>query len=436
MEKFNKFKLFSCLLIFCSLNIFLYRHFSQPGPQFMAGSRVTGSKRTGFESHSTAEKETPVQQHIHSISPEQVNIDSSTKWHITNNQSAKSLLKFDYTTPEKYHNSSPDTENRSLPHTVSSEHNLVKENMFAWTSSNNNLKSTTADGDPVMVANDDKQTLCPVVPPRLNGGLATYMEPRSWEEIGRENPGLQPGGRYKPPDCLARHRVAVIIPYRNREKHLQILLRNLHPILSRQQLDYGIFVIDQAPPEKFNRAMLMNIGYVEAMKRYDYQCAVFHDVDLVPENDRNIYSCPEMPRHMSAAIDKFKYSLPYSNIYGGVSAISRQHFEKVNGFSNMFFGWGGEDDDMSKRIRAAGLQITRYPMEIARYKMIKHVVDSGNERNPMRFGLLKTSRRRMATDGLNSLVYEVKEVEVLPSHLRIQVLIKQSDIIKKKVLPS
>ena len=26
-------------------------------------------------------------------------------------------------------------------------------------------------------------------------------------------------------------------------------------------------------------------------------------------------------------------------------------FKKVNGFSNQFWGWGGEDDDMSNRIR-------------------------------------------------------------------------------------
>lgn len=55
----------------------------------------------------------------------------------------------------------------------------------------------------------------------------------------------------------------------------------------------------------------MNIGYAEASKIYDYQCFVFHDVDLIPENDRNIYSCPKQPRHMSAAIDKFKYRLVY-----------------------------------------------------------------------------------------------------------------------------
>jgi hypothetical protein len=60
--------------------------------------------------------------------------------------------------------------------------------------------------------------------------------------------------------------------------------------------------------------MLMNIGFVEALKIYDYQCFVFHDVDLIPENDNNIYNCPKQPRHMSVAIDKFKYRLDYENI--------------------------------------------------------------------------------------------------------------------------
>lgn len=167
MEKCNKFKLFSCLLMFCSLNIVLYRHFSQPGPQIVAGSHATRSKETSVDSHRTAERETTVKQRIRSITQERVNIDDSTKWHIMNNQSTKYVLKFDYTQPEMYPNSNVNYENRSPLHTVSSEQNLVEENLFTWTSSNHKLKPTTADGD-VLVTNDAKETLCPVVPPRLS----------------------------------------------------------------------------------------------------------------------------------------------------------------------------------------------------------------------------------------------------------------------------
>jgi len=37
---------------------------------------------------------------------------------------------------------------------------------------------------------------------------------------------------------------------------------------------------------------------------------------------------------------------------GGVVAFSKHQFEKVNGFSNQFWGWGGEDDDLALRVRS------------------------------------------------------------------------------------
>lgn len=51
----------------------------------------------------------------------------------------------------------------------------------------------------------------------------------------------------------------------------------------------------------------MNIGFVEGLKLYPFECFIFHDVDLIPEDDRNLYTCPDIPRHMSVAIDKYNY---------------------------------------------------------------------------------------------------------------------------------
>jgi hypothetical protein len=35
--------------------------------------------------------------------------------------------------------------------------------------------------------------------------------------------------------------------------------------------------------------MLTNIGYHHAMCDYHYDCIVIHDVDILPEDDRNLY---------------------------------------------------------------------------------------------------------------------------------------------------
>lgn len=144
--------------------------------------------------------------------------------------------------------------------------------------------------------------------------------------------------------------MAIIIPFRNRHEHLKHWLHYLHPILVRQQLDYGVYVINQDGEGVFNRAKLMNAGYVEALKEYDYGCFVFSDVDLVPLDDRNLYRCFDKPRHLAVGMDKFGFRLPYNTFFGGVSSLSKDQFLKINGFPNTYWGWGGEDDDIYKRI--------------------------------------------------------------------------------------
>ena len=63
----------------------------------------------------------------------------------------------------------------------------------------------------------------------------------------------------------------------------------------------------QAGDGPFNRGILLNIGYKEALKFDQYECFIFHDVDFIPEDDRNDYSCPTSPRHLIAGYDKYYY---------------------------------------------------------------------------------------------------------------------------------
>ena len=160
--------------------------------------------------------------------------------------------------------------------------------------------------------------------------------------LGHDGARIQPGGFWRPRSCKSNFKLGVIVPYRDRLPHLKVLLHYLHLVLQRQLIEYRIFVVEPTTPldVPFNKGRIMNSAYLEALKlNPDIDCFVFHDVDLVPEDDRNLYTCSSMPRHMSVAIDKFNYILPYAYLVGGVFNIRTDQYRRINGYSNMYWGW-------------------------------------------------------------------------------------------------
>ncbi|XP_044740350.1 beta-1,4-N-acetylgalactosaminyltransferase bre-4 [Chrysoperla carnea] len=268
---------------------------------------------------------------------------------------------------------------------------------------NNSSNLTQFNENPSAIPN------CPIVSPDLEGPIQVNKTISKINELEAQfGSWLQPGGAYAPTNCVSQSVVAVIVPYRDRAENLLLFLAHMHPFLKKQQLDYAIYIIEQDGTGPFNRAMLMNVGFTEALKHRQYQCFIFHDVDLLPEDDRNLYNCPEQPRHMSVAVDIFKYRLPYQTLFGGVCALTRDQFISVNGFSNMFWGWGGEDDDMSNRVIYHNYHISRYPVNIARYTMLTH---HKQKANPKRYETLVEGKKRYSQDGLNSLKYTLKQTK-------------------------
>ena len=79
----------------------------------------------------------------------------------------------------------------------------------------------------------------------------------SASDVMRACPDVQPGGTWRPRDCAARHRVLIVIPYRDRKQHLLTLLYYLHPLLQRQQLDYRIVVAEQVRASSHRQLLYM-----------------------------------------------------------------------------------------------------------------------------------------------------------------------------------
>ena len=111
---------------------------------------------------------------------------------------------------------------------------------------------------------------------------------------------LKNGGSFKPKKC-SRHKLALVIPFKNRTNNLNQFLLNMHPLLQRQHITYTIFVVEQANNQRFNKGIIMNAAYLEIKRIYKnrFDCIMLHDVDLLPLDDLNIYGCPEQrPIHM------------------------------------------------------------------------------------------------------------------------------------------
>lgn len=201
-------------------------------------------------------------------------------------------------------------------------------------------------------------------------------------------------------------RLGIIIPYRNRAEHLKFTA----PILSK----YGkVYVIEQMDNKPFNRGKLINIGFMYFREEFDYLCA--HDVDMYPETVID-YSYSELPCHLATEAEQFNYYLPYKRYFGGVTLFPNDKFEKVNGFSNEFWGWGGEDDEIRRRFDLMNIECTS---RNGRFKSLHHIRNIDKQ-------LLIQNRIRLKLpvhwgDGLTSCRYETVAEVMLDNYKVLKV---------------
>lgn len=246
-------------------------------------------------------------------------------------------------------------------------------------------------------------------------------------------------------------KIAFIISYRDRENNLKKFLYNMHPILNKQNINYGLFIIEPCEKCVFNRGLILNAGFIEVIKESAkdqklnplgtndiyWDCFIFHDVDMIPEDERLVYSCDQnYPLHFAVLrkANNYSFSGSFRNYYGGINAFTYDQFISINGFSNLYFNWGREDEDLRERVKLKyGFIVKAWPKH-AKIHTDVHKIAIKNPNRKKLFDYLSNLMKKQgrAFEGLNTIKYDTISIERQFLFTKIKISYEFNDV--KKIL--
>ncbi|KGL80154.1 Beta-1,4-galactosyltransferase 7, partial [Tinamus guttatus] len=207
------------------------------------------------------------------------------------------------------------------------------------------------------------------------------------------------------------HRLALLVPFRERFEELLAFVPYMHRFLSKKRIRHHILVLNQVDHFRFNRASLINVGFLESGNDTDY--IAMHDVDLLPLNEQLDYGFPEEgPFHVASPELHPLYH--YKTYVGGILLLTKQHYElPESGASSRtepFGGGEGERAGFSRRIKGAGLQVRRPTGIKTGYETFEHLHDPAwRKRDQKRIAAQKQEQFKVDREGgLNNVRYRIE----------------------------
>ena len=199
-------------------------------------------------------------------------------------------------------------------------------------------------------------------------------------------------------------KINVLIPFRDRDEDIKLSLPKINDSLIALGLTPTFFIAEQANDLPFNRGMIFNAGFLEAKKITDCSHWIFHDVDIFEKTPGHLkYGRVDGVRHV--------YGMEWSNL-GGIFCIDSKTYELANGYSNNFWGWGKEDDDLRNRLNDLGIKIDTEGRILRRKRDQKMILDRVTppdlKRERINYELM-AARQDASLSGLSNADYQLVE---------------------------
>jgi hypothetical protein len=142
-------------------------------------------------------------------------------------------------------------------------------------------------------------------------------------------------------------RLAILVPYQNRKRYLDIFLREVPRYLESANgvSDYTIYVAEQESQDLFKLALSRNVAARAALD--DGVCGYFviHDVDVIP----------------LCGVDYGQRGFNVAWFFSaGSCKVMAADFLRANGYNPDFVGWGDEDVEFYRRLEHIGSEVREW----------------------------------------------------------------------------
>ena len=208
---------------------------------------------------------------------------------------------------------------------------------------------------------------------------------------------------------------------KERTRELNLFIKFMNRLLI-PYCSFHIYIIEQSQDgELFNIGKLKNIGFEIAKNEYSYDNYIFSDVDIIPDYDLIEYYCKKLKYPISLGLRGTRYmnnkQVNKKIFMGSLLGFTKKQFEKINGYPNNFWGWGGEDEAIKARLVNSGTTTFYYPKkgsiidleETKDMKTINNVNDKTKivKKEEIKYEKLHEDLTSWKENGLNNLEYTI-----------------------------
>lgn len=132
----------------------------------------------------------------------------------------------------------------------------------------------------------------------------------------------------------------IVVPYRNREEHLQGFLQNSPKYFDKQELTYDVLICELDQQGDWNAGLSCN-SVIDFIADKSYEWLYIHHVDVWPIDGK--WKFPDNDNTVFFNMGDY-----------GSCLMKLRTFLDVKGYSNSFWGWGGEDNELYGKLRQQG----------------------------------------------------------------------------------